>query len=259
MAWKAGNSSGGDSETAQPVAIVSESLARRLFPSVSPIGRTIDFGRRKGLEIVGVVNSASLWTLRSRKPMAVYLALTQASEYDASTIDIRVAGDPAGALPAVRRVIESFGRHVVLRAETLDQRVAMLLNTDRIVAMLSSFFAGLALLLAAVGLYGLMSYVVSSRTSEIGLRMALGARPRGVLVLVFREAAWLVAMGFVVGIGAALASSRLISHMVFNTGMSDPRTILLSALILVVVSALACYRPARRASRIDPMTAIRAE
>lgn len=248
-----------DSETAQPVAIVSESLARRLFPSVSPIGRTIDFGRRKGLEIVGVVNSASLWTLRSRKPMAVYLALTQASEYDASTIDIRVAGDPAGALPAVRRVIESFGRHVVLRAETLDQRVAMLLNTDRIVAMLSSFFAGLALLLAAVGLYGLMSYVVSSRTSEIGLRMALGARPRGVLVLVFREAAWLVAMGFVVGIGAALASSRLISHMVFNTGMSDPRTILLSALILVVVSALACYRPARRASRIDPMTAIRAE
>jgi ABC-type antimicrobial peptide transport system permease subunit len=156
-------------------------------------------------------------------------------------------------------VIESLGRHIVLRAETLDQRAAMLLNTERITAMLSSFFAGLALLLAAVGLYGLMSYVVSSRTSEIGVRMALGARPGGVLMLVFREAAWLVAMGLVVGIGAALGSSRLISHMVFNTEVSDARTILLSALILAAVSALACYRPARRASRIDPMTAIRAE
>jgi predicted permease len=248
-----------DNETAQPVAIVSASLARRLFPSVSPIGRTIDFGRRKGLEIAGVVNSASLWTPRSRKPMAVYLALMQAPEYSTAMIDIRGAGDPTGVLPAVRRVIESLGRHVVLRAETLDQRAAVLLNTDRIMAMLSAFFAGLALLLAAVGLYGLMSYVVSSRTSEIGVRMALGARPAGVLMLVFREAAWLVAIGFVVGIGAALGSSRLISHMVFNTGISDPHTILLSALILVAVLALACYRPARRASRIDPMTAIRAE
>jgi predicted permease len=248
-----------DSETVKPVAIVSESLAQRLFPSVSPIGRTIDFGRRKDLEIVGVVNSASLWTLRSQKPMAVYLALMQVPQYNTSTIDIRVAADPAGVLPAVRRVVESLGRHIVLRAETLDQRAAMVLNTDRIMAMLSSFFAGLALLLAAVGLYGLMSYVVSSRTSEIGVRMALGARPGGVLMLVFREAAWLVAIGLVVGIGAALGSSRLISHMVFNTGMSDPRTILLSASILVVVSALACYTPARRASGIDPMTAIRAE
>jgi predicted permease len=248
-----------DSETSQRVAIVSESLARRLFPSGNPIGRTIDFGRRKGLEIVGVVNSASLWTLRSRKPMAVYLALTQAPEYDTYTIDIRVAGDPAGVLPAVRREIASLGRHIVLRAETIEQRAAMLLSTDRIMAMLSSFFAGLALLLAAMGLYGLMSYVVSSRTSEIGVRMALGARPGGVLMLVFREAAGLVAMGLVAGIGAALGCSRLISHMVFNTRIGDPDTIVLSALILVVVSALACYRPARRASRIDPMTAIRAE
>jgi predicted permease len=248
-----------DSETAQRVAIVSESLARHLFPSVSPIGRTIDFGRRKGLEIVGVVNSASLWSPRSQKPMAVYLALMQAPEYNTSMIDIRVAGDPSGVLPAVRHVLESLGRHIVLRAETLDQRAAMLLNTDRIMAMLSSFFAGLALLLAALGLYGLMSYVVSSRTSEIGVRMALGARPGGVLMLVFREAAWLVAMGFVAGIGAALGASRLISHMVFHAGMSDPRAILLSALILVAVSALACYRPARRASRIDPMTAIGSE
>ncbi|MGA3235991.1 MAG: FtsX-like permease family protein [Bryobacteraceae bacterium] len=145
----------------------------------------------------------------------------QATEYNTAMIDIRVAGDPAGVLPAVRRVIESLGRHIVLRAETLDQRAAMLLNTDRIMAMLSSFLAGLALLLAAVGLYGLMSYVVSIRTSEIGVRMALGARPGWALKLVFREAAWLVAMGFVAGIGAALGSSRLISQMVFHAGMSD--------------------------------------
>jgi predicted permease len=248
-----------DSETAQPVAIVSESLARRLFPSVSPIGRTVDFGRRKGLEIVGVVNSASLWNPRSRSPMAVYLALMQATEYNTSIIDIRVAGDPTGVLPAVRRAVESLGRHIVLRAETLDQRAAMLLSTDRIMAILSSFFAGLALLLAAVGLYGLMSYLISGRTSEIGIRMALGARPGGILVLVFREAALLVGLGLVLGIVAALGSSRLITHMLFDIGVTDPPTILLCAMVLVLVSALACYQPARRACRVDPVIAIRAE
>jgi putative ABC transport system permease protein len=248
-----------DNETAQAAAIVSESLARRLFPSASPIGRRIDFGNRKNLEIVGVVNSASLWLPQSRKPLAVYLALMQMPAYNSTSIDIRTTGDPGPVLRAARRLIESPGRHLVLRAETVKQRAATSLNTDRMIAMLSSFFGGLALLLASVGLYGLMSYAVARRTSEIGLRMALGARPGGVLWLILKEVIWLLLAGLAVGIPAALAASHLISSMIHGVTGNDPLTILLACSILLAVAALAAYVPARRASRIDPMTALRSE
>src|SRR5882762_3698124 len=109
-----------DNETAQRVAIISESLSRSLFPSGSPIGKRIDFGDRKGLEIVGVVKSASLWMPQSREPMAVYVALMQMPTYNSSSIDIRAAGDPVLVLPAARRLLESLGRHFVLRAETVE-------------------------------------------------------------------------------------------------------------------------------------------
>jgi predicted permease len=248
-----------DNEAAQPVTIISESLARRLFPSASPIGKRIDYGSRKGLEIVGVVNSASLWMPQSREPMAVYLALMQLPTYNSSSIDIRTTGDPGVVLPAVRRVLESLGRHFVLRAETLDQRSDMFLATDRMIAMLSSFFGGLALLLASVGLYGLMSYAVTSRTPEIGLRMALGAQPASVLALILKETIWLVLAGMVAGIPAALVASRLISSMVYGVTGRDPLIILVSCSILLTAAAIAAYVPARRASRIDPMVALRSE
>jgi ABC-type antimicrobial peptide transport system permease subunit len=127
------------------------------------------------------------------------------------------------------------------------------------IAMLSSFFAGLALLLAAIGLYGLMSYAVTCRTSEIGLRMALGAQPTGVMVLVLKDAAWLVLAGMGIGIPAALASSRLISSMVYGVSGNDPHIVLVSCLILLSVATLAGYIPARRAARIEPMLALRSE
>jgi predicted permease len=249
-----------DNETAQAAAIVSESLARRLFPSASPIGRRIDFGNRKNMEIVGVVNSASLWLPQSREPMAVYCALMQQPAYDSSSsIDIRTTGDPGPVLRAARTLIESAGRHLVLRAETVDQRAASFLNTDRMIAMLSSFFGGLALLLASVGLYGLMSYSVARRTAEIGLRMALGAQPGSVLVLILEEVIWMLLAGMAVGIPAALAASHLISSMIYGVAGNDPLTILVSCSILLAVAALAAYVPARRASRLDPMTALRSE
>jgi predicted permease len=248
-----------DNEAAQPVAIISESLGRRLFPSESPIGRRIDFGNRKGLEIVGVVNSASLWMPQSREPMAVYLALMQIPTYNSSSIDIRTSGDTGSVLPAARRVIESLGRHFVLRAETLNQRSATFLGTDRMIAMLSSFFGGLALLLASIGIYGVMSYTVARRTSEIGLRMALGAQPGGVLALVLKEVMCLVVAGMVVGIIAALAGSRLITSMIYGVDSNDPLIILMSCSILLASAALAAYVPARRALRIDPMAALRSE
>lgn len=248
-----------DNETAQSAAIVSESLARRLFPSASPIGRRIDFGNRKNLEIVGVVNSASLWLPQSREPMAVYFALMQQPAYNSSSIDIRTTGDPGPVLSAARRLIESGGRHLVLRAESVDQRAASILTTDRMIAVLSSFFGGLALLLASVGLYGLMSYAVARRTAEIGLRMALGAQPGTVLLLFLKEVIRLLLAGMAVGIPAALAASRLISGMIYGVAGKDPSTFLLSCSMLAAVAALAAYFPARRASRIDPMAALRSE
>ncbi len=248
-----------DNEASQPVAIISESLARRLFPSQNPVGKTIDFGDRKGLEIVGVVNSASLWLPQSREPMAVYQTLMQMPAYNSSLVDIRAAADPAAVLPAARRVLESLGRHFVLSAETLDQRSAGFLSTDRMIAMLSSFFGGLALLLAAIGLYGLMSFAVARRTSEIGLRMALGAQPANVLMLILKEIMWLVLIGLAIGIPSALAASRLISSMVYGVTGRDPVTILLSCSILLSAAALAGYVPAWRAARVDPMMALRTE
>jgi predicted permease len=248
-----------DDEAAPPVANISESLSRRLFGSLNPIGRKIDFGDRKGLEVVGVVNSASLWMPQSRQPMAVYVALMQQPAYNSSSIDILTTGDPTAVLPAARRVLESLGRHLVLRSETLEQRSARFLTAERMIAMLSSFFGGLALLLAAIGLYGLMSYAVTCRTSEIGLRMALGAQPSGVMVLVLKDAAWLVLAGMAIGIPAALAGSRLISSVVYGVSGNDPLIVLVSCLILLSVATLAGYIPARRAARIEPMLALRSE
>jgi predicted permease len=248
-----------DNETVHPVAIVSESLSRRLFGSASPIGRKIDFGNRKGLEIVGLVKSASLWLPQSREPMAVYLALMQLPTYNSSSIDLRISGDPQGVMSAARRVLESLGRHVALRSETIEQRSAMFLTTERMIAVLSSFFSGLALFLASVGLYGLMSNSVARRTSEIGLRMALGAEADGVLALVLKDVMRLVLVGMAVGIPATVAGVRLISSTLYGVGANDPLSILLSCSTVLAVAAAAGYVPARRAARIDPMTALRSE
>ncbi|HEY3742618.1 MAG TPA: ABC transporter permease, partial [Bryobacteraceae bacterium] len=248
-----------DGETAPPVAIISESLARRLFPDGRAIGQHIDFFERKNLEIVGVVNSASLWIPRSREPLAVYLAYLQMPAYNGPLVDIRIRGDASAVLPAVRESIVSLGRDVVLDAETLNHRADRFLLTERMVAMLGGFFGGLALLLASIGIYGLMSQTVSRRTPEIGLRMALGARPREVVGLILQQVLWMAAAGLAVGIPATLAASRLIAGLVYGVGASDPGVLIASSLFLVFVAALAGFVPALRASRVDPMTALRAE
>jgi predicted permease len=248
-----------DDTTSPPVAIVSESLARRLFPNTNPIGQKIDIGTEKGFEIAGVVNSASLWKPQSREPMAVYYSLMQQPEYNGPQISIRVAGDPMAVAPSARRILASMGTHFALHTETLEAPVDRFLSGERMIAVLSTFFGGRALLLASVGLYGLMSYAVTRRTSEIGIRMALGAQRGNVLRLILREVSWLVLAGLAVGIPVALAASRLISGLLFGISATDPVTIASSAAILLTVALFAGYLPARRASRIDPMTALRSE
>jgi putative ABC transport system permease protein len=251
-----------DDEHSPRVVIVSESLARRLFPGDRAVGRKIDDRGdpdRKGMEIVGVVNSASLWVVQSHEPMAIYFPLMQQPRFNPSMINIRTLGDPWAVAAQAQRTLESMGHHYALKTQTLEERTSMFLTNERVVAILATFFGGLALLLASVGLYGLMSYTVTRRTSEIGIRMALGAQRRDVLGLIVREVTWLALAGIAAGIPLALAASRLIAGMLYGLSPGDPVPIAFSTVIMLGVAILAGYLPARRASRIDPMTALRSE
>jgi predicted permease len=251
-----------DDERTSRVVIVSESLARRLFPGDRAVGRKVDEHGEpdlKSMEIVGVVNSASLWTPQSHEPMAIYFPLMQRPKFNQSRIVIRTSGDPRVVADQARRTVESMGYHYPLNIQTLEERTSMFLTDERVVAMLATFFGGLALLLASAGLYGLMSYTVIRRTSEIGIRMALGAQRRDVLGIIVREVTWLAFAGIAAGIPLALAASRLITGMLYGLSLGEPVRIAFSTVILLGVATLAGYLPARRASRIDPMTALRSE
>jgi predicted permease len=250
-----------DSESAPRVAIISESLARRLFGTEYPIGRKINLGSQvehQEMEIVGVVNSASLWKLQSHEPMAVYTALLQEPMTNQPTLEIR-AGDPAMLARSAQRSLESLGVHYPIRTRTLQERVETALTVERLIALLSAFFAGLALLLASVGLYGLMSYLVTRRTSEIGIRMALGADRGNVLRLILREVILLVIAGFIIGIPAAMAASGSIGSMLFGVPARDFISITCSTAVLASVAICAGYLPARRAALMEPISALRNE
>jgi predicted permease len=251
-----------DDEEAARVAIVSESLATRLFPTINPLGQKIDIGARpdhKNLEIVGVVNSASLWTMQNNEPMAAYTPLMQEPSYDQPMIEIRTAGDPFGIAVSARRTLESFGHHYPLRMQTLEQRIDEMFVRERMIAILAAYFGVAAIFLASLGLYGLMSYDVTRRTPEIGIRMALGAQRSDVVGLIMRAAMQPVLIGVCVGIPATLAASALVSGMLFGLPANDPAVIAVSVAILFGVAFIAAYLPARRALRVDPMTALRRE
>jgi predicted permease len=251
-----------DDEKAPRVVIISESLARRLFPGRNPIGQKIDVDSEpdhKGMSIVGVVNSASLWTVKSREPSAFYVPLMQEPRQNQFMPDIRTSGEPRTLAASAGRVLESLGHHYSLRTETLRERLDMALNSERMIAMLSAFFGGLALLLASVGLYGLMSYTVTRRIPEIGIRVALGADRYRVLGLILREVMGLVLAGLAVGVPLGLASSRLISGLLFGIPAIDIASVAFSAGVLLGAALMASYLPAHRAARLDPTVALRAE
>jgi len=251
-----------DDEHHPRVVIISRSLAARLFPAGNALGRRIRFSfmpEMQNLEVVGVADSTRFLDLHTAAPSAIYLPALQSGPAAWEYLFVRTRRAPGTLAQVVENEINSLGRDYVLGASTVDEEVSQSLVEDRAVAMLSSFFGGLALLLASIGLYGLMSYSVSRRTREIGIRAALGARRTNLVWLVLREALALVLVGLAIGIPAALAANRLIASMLFGVSPGDLPTVAAVSLLLFASAAFAGYLPARRASRTDPMVALRYE
>jgi predicted permease len=252
-----------DNEKAPRVAILSQRLAQQLFPAGDAIGQDINIGKdpkRRNVEVVGIVSDARLYDVRSPNVLAVYMAVLQEGEFaHYQALEVRSARDPTVIASSVRHTVDSLGREYVLNAGTLTHADDLAFLNERIIAMLSEFFGGLALLLVATGLYGLMAYTVTRRTREIGIRIALGGEQRGVLWMVMRESLGVVMAGLAIGIPAALAAARLISSMLFGLTPTDPPTIGVATLAMICVTLLAAYLPARRASKVEPMVALRYE
>jgi predicted permease len=252
-----------DNERAPKVAVVSENMARRYFPGENPLGKHFNFGastQGDQYEVVGVARDAKFGSLRKENRRIIYLSHQQSWTRPAINFALRAAGDPAGLIAAVRHEIQSVGNDIpVTKVRTLAAQVDESLAQERLVATLSGFFGLLALALACVGLYGLISYAVTRRTNEIGVRMALGAQSRDVIKLVMRETTLLVALGVGLGLGAAMAVARLISGLLFGLTATDPLTITTATLVMIAVATLAGSLPARRAARVDPMVALRHE
>ena len=183
----------------------------------------------------------------------------QEPSYNQARLLIRTVGDPMTVAHSAEQTLESLGYQYSLRSESIEKWTDDALILQRMVALLASGFSLLALLLAAVGLYGVMSYAVTRRTAEMGVRMALGAMPADVLSMILREVFVVVSAGIGVAIPIAFGCGKLISQMLFGVSLKDPAAVLASACILIAVAALAGFVPARRASRVDPMVALRYE
>jgi predicted permease len=242
-------------------AVINQSMARYFFGNENPIGKRFnwDDGRRR-IEIIGVVKDAKFTNLREKPPRTFYLYYFQAPIPFPLTIHLRTDGDPASYVATIQRLVKEIDPQLqVVELQTMSEAVNETLVQERFVAQLGGAFSLFALLLACVGLYGVMAYAVARRTNEIGVRMALGAQRSDVVWLVMREVSLLVALGAGAGLAAAMATTRLISTLLFNLTPNDPTTIALATLLMIGVAALAGYLPARRAARVDPLVALRHE
>jgi predicted permease len=252
-----------DREGARKVAIVDEEAVGELFGSAYPIGRRIELGdsrERTPYEIVGVVKSTKHESLKENTLPAVYFSMLQGDKPWMPTLYVRTAGTQTAQTAAVLQEFRTLDKDLpVFNIKTLEHQVDESVAQDRLVATLSGVFGGVAALLAGIGLYGVMAYGVARRTREIGIRMALGACPVGVRWLVMKETTGLVAIGIGIGLPVALGALGLASNQLFGLKASDPATIWAATLFLAAVALLAGYLPARRASRIDPMLALRYE
>lgn len=267
LCWLAGRDfDDHDREGTPLVAIVNEALAKKFFGSASPIGRyfrTKMIESSQPIQIMGVAKNAKYLDVREEACPTFYTSLAQVQRFQmvllSETFEILAAGPAESIIPSVKSVFAEVGPDLPFELRTLALQVAESLNRERLLATLSGFFGALALMLAAVGLYGVMSYGVARRRNEIGIRMALGADQARVLRMVMGELSIVVAVGTTVGIAGALAAARPVASLLYGVSRYDPLTLTFAAGVLSLVAALAGYLPARCASRLDPMTALREE
>ncbi len=255
---------GGDKPTSAPTpVIVNQAFVQKYLGKENPIGKAYGAaaagpfaGPTPGYEIVGVVRDAKYNDLRRE----IHPMMYQPHHVGVATFELRTAADPQALLPAIREVVGQVDANLPLfNVTTQSHQIDRLLFQERLVARLAGFFGVLALVLACIGLYGLLSYEVSRRTREIGIRIALGAQPERVLRLVLWHGIALAMVGAAVGIGVSLGVTRYLASMLFNVRASDPWTMGAVAVVLGLVALAACYIPARRATRVDPMVALRYE
>ncbi len=254
----------GPSPSAAPTpVIVNQAFVEKYLGKENPLGKLFGQGpadengpASAGYEIVGVVRDAKYNDLRRE----IHATMYAPQGGGGASFELRTAADPQAILPAIRQVVAQVNANLPLfDVQTESQQIDRLLFQERLVARLSGFFGALALLLACVGLYGLLSYEVSRRTREIGIRMALGAQPASVLKLVLLQGVVLALVGAAVGVGVALGVTRYLADMLYGVHANDPATIVAVAVLLTLVAFAACYIPARRATRVDPMVALRYE
>jgi putative ABC transport system permease protein len=250
-----------DRTGAQRVAIINQRLAERFFPNESPLGRQMRFGGsdRNIVTIVGVAGNVNYRGLDTADEITFYVPHRQSPTYDMSLI-VRCAGDPIALAPTIQQQVWEINRDLApTRIKTMEQLLSESVGQQRFRTILLALFAGLALVLAGIGIYGVMSYNVAQRTHELGIRMALGAQSRDVLRLVVRQGMTLALIGVGAGLGGALALTHLLKALLFGVSATDPLTFALIGVLLTVVALLACWIPARRATKVDPMTILRSE
>jgi predicted permease len=257
-----------DTASAPKVGILSETLARKAFPGQNPIGKRFlaHFHPSEGtpgdlIEVVGICGDTRYWSLKQDPIGMFYQPYQQTPNLDfGATYEVRTSLSPASIAPSLRKAVQSIDPDLPLQEiRTQQEQIDASMQQERVIAALTASFGVLALVLAAVGVYGVMAYSVAQRTSEIGIRMALGALPREVLTMVLREATLIALVGITCGIGATLLSTRLVTSLLYGLHPNDAVILATSALLLAVVGLVASWAPARRAAAVEPMQALRHE
>jgi predicted permease len=252
-----------DTKTSPPVGIVDEYMAKELWPNQSPLGKRLHNGgiadKDPWITVVGVVGRIKQYTLDSDSRIAIYYPQTQFVTHEMNVV-IRANSDPAALYSAARKEIQSVDPDLpIFHPVTMDQRVQQSLARRRFSMLLLSLFAGLAVALAMIGIYGVVSYVANQGTREIGIRLALGATPRAILHLVIGRGMALAIPGVIIGLLGGLAFTRMMRGLLFGVSPTDPLTFVAIPVCLVLVALLASYIPARRATLVDPTVSLRSE
>jgi predicted permease len=253
-----------DGPETQQVALISESLARQYWATEDPLDKSIQYGNMDGdmhlLRVVGVVGDVREFGLEADARPTVYVHYLQRPRQAWNfAIVARTQGEAKALIPAMRSMMQSLNRDLPTNFRTLEQIFSSSLNNRRFSLVIFGSFAAVALLLAALGIYGVTSYAVTQRTTEIGIRIALGAQLANVWRLVIGQGMKSVLLGIVIGLGGAFALTRLIAHLLFAVSTTDPLTFAVVSIGLAMVALLACWIPARRATRVNPIVALRCD